>query len=135
MYGSISRDGAVIFENNYTSGGGKGGYRDGLLHHTERKFLRDAEAIVESGDHLNMIGELNPCRPGCQPAIRQFVQDNGVTATYVADSTGQTFHWSSFNDSNLKGTVLQTVTDSNGNIVGRWRYWQNGNGRWKRAKY
>lgn len=69
-----------------------------------------------------MIGELNPCRPGCQPAIRKFVQDNEVTATYVANRTGQTFHWSTFNDSKLKGNVLQTITDTNGNVVARWRF-------------
>ena len=75
------------------------------------------------------------CRPECQPAIRKFVQDNGVTVTYTANKTGQTFNWSGFNDSKFKGTVLQTITDTNGDVVGRWRYWQSVNGRWKRAKY
>ena len=55
-----------------------GGYRDGLLHHTERKFLNDADMIVVSGDSLYMEGFLNPCKPGCQPAIRTFVQENNV---------------------------------------------------------
>ncbi len=80
-------------------------------------------------------GELDPCKPGCQSAIRNYVQNNGVTATYVANRTGNTFHWSLFNNSKLKGTVLQTVTDSNENIVGRWRYWQRGNGHWVSAEY
>ena len=64
MTGIISRNGEVIFQNEYVSGGGVGGYRDGLLHHTERKFLNDADMIVVSGDILYMEGFLNPCKPG-----------------------------------------------------------------------
>ena len=56
-------------------------YRDGLLHHTERKFLNDADVIVQSNDSIVMQGEMNSCKPGCQPAIRKFVQDNNVAAT------------------------------------------------------
>ncbi|EQB90149.1 RHS repeat-associated protein [Clostridium punense] len=135
MNGKVIRGGNVIFEQNYTSGGGVGGHRDGLLHHTERKFLNDADMIVDAGDHLSMVGSLDPCKPGCQPTIRKFIQDNGVTAAYKATDTGRVFTWKPFNDVNLKGTVLQTVTDNNGNVIGKWRYWQNSKGYWKRAKY
>jgi len=136
MRGEIYRDGELIYGEDYVSGGGVGGYRDGLLHHTERKFLTDADVIVQSNDSIVMQGEKNPCKPGCQPAIREFVQDNNVTATYTATKTGQTFKWSSFSDNKLKGTVLQQVYDSNNNkSVGSWRYWQNDKGYWKRAAY
>ena len=120
MRGNVTRNGKIVVKDkDYVSGGGKGGYQNGLLYHTERKFLNDIEkkiilGDVVSGDHLNMIGELNPCKPGCQPAIRKFVQDNGVTATYIATQKKMVFHWELFNDQKLKGTVLQTVTDSNG---------------------
>ena len=81
MRGEIYRDGELIYGDDYVSGGGVGGYRDGLLHHTERKFLTDADVIVQSNDSIVMQGEKNPCKPGCQPAIRKFVQDNNVAAT------------------------------------------------------
>ena len=34
------------------------------MYHTERKFLRKIILIVKFGDHLNMNGELNPCKYG-----------------------------------------------------------------------
>ena len=135
MTGQIYRDNELLFEDEYISGGGIGGYRDGLLHHTERKFLNDAEMIVVEGDNLYMKGLLNPCKPGCQPAIRKFVQDNGVSATYYASQSQLIFNWTTFNNPKLKGTVLQTITDLKGNNIGQWRYWQNSKGNWKRAKY
>ena len=82
-----------------------------------------------------MKGLLNPCKPGCQPAIRKFVQDNGVSATYYASQSQLIFNWTTFNNPKLKGTVLQTITDLKGNNIGQWRYWQNSKGNWKRAKY
>jgi len=81
MRGEIYRDGELIYGDDYASGGGVGGYRDGLLHHTERKFLNDTDVIVQSNDSIVMQGEMNPCKPGCQPAIRKFVHDNNVAAT------------------------------------------------------
>lgn len=80
-----------------------------------------------------MQGELDPCRPGCLPAIRSYIQQNGGTARYSATKTGNTFTWETYNDPKLKGTVKQTVTNSTGQSVS-YRYWQNSNGRWKRAK-
>ena len=135
MTGIISRNGEVIFQKEYVSGSGVGGYRDGLLHHTERKFLNDADMIVVSGDSLYMEGFLNHCKPGYQPAIRTFVQENNVSATYYATQSQQIFKWQTFNDPKLKGKVLQTITNLDGDILGQWRYWQNKNGNWIRAKY
>lgn len=140
MHGEVlDQDGNVIrgVGGDYTSGG-TGGYRDGLLHHTERKFLNDVEiaideGVISPGNHLDMQGELDPCRPGCQPAIRSYIQENGGTAKYYATATGNTFSWETYSDPKLKGTVKQTITDSNGQSTS-YRYWQNSNGRWKRAK-
>ena len=138
MCAKVTRNGKdVVKERYYISGGGKGGYRDGLLYHTERKFLRDVKKKILSkkviaGDQLNMKGVLDPCRPGCQPAIREFVKENDVIAVY--ESSTKTFYWRPFNDIKLKGSVLQTVEDKDGKSVS-WRYWQNDKGYWKRAIY
>ena len=35
------------------------------------------QGVISPGNHLNMQGELDPCRPGCQPAIRSYIQENG----------------------------------------------------------
>ena len=40
MYGEVTRDGEVVFSGNYISGGSEPGYRDALLHHTERMIYR-----------------------------------------------------------------------------------------------
>ena len=86
--------------------------------------------ISESGTKNNRHHEL--CRPGCQPAIREFVKENDVIAVY--ESGTKTFYWRPFNDIKLKGSVLQTVEDKDGKSVS-WRYWQNDKGYWKRAIY
>ena len=70
-----------------------------------------------------------------QPAIRTFVQENNVSTTYYATQSQQIFKWQTFNDPKLKGKVLQTITNLDGDILGQWRYWQNKNGNWIRAKY
>ena len=80
-----------------------------------------------------MQGHLDPCKPGCQPAIRSFIQNNEGSAKYHASLTGSTFYWEKYENPKLKGTVKQSVTNSNGVTVS-YRYWQNSKGRWKRAK-
>lgn len=110
----LVRGGKTIFSDDYTSGGEKGGGRlnqqEALLTHTERKFLNDIDGMVKPGDHLKMTGELNPCRPGCQPAIRDFVHAKGVTAEYTASSTGNVYKWERLDNR----FVLQTEIDVNG---------------------
>ncbi|WP_146106000.1 hypothetical protein [Apibacter adventoris] len=49
--------------------GMKPNQQQALLTHTERKFLNDINDLVNLGDHLKMVGQLNPCKPGCQPAL------------------------------------------------------------------
>lgn len=60
--------------------------------------------MVRPGDTIKMKGELNPCRPECQPAIRDFVGEKGVNAEYRATNTGKTYKWKRMPD----GKVLQT---------------------------
>ncbi|WP_308025175.1 RHS repeat domain-containing protein, partial [Neisseria oralis] len=108
MFGELIRDGKTIFSNSYTSGNGVGTGRlnqqQALQTHTERKFLADIKDMVRPGDTIKMKGELNPCRPGCQPAIRDFVGEKGVNAEYHATNTGKTYKWKRMPD----GKVLQT---------------------------
>lgn len=110
----VVRDAKTVFSSNYVSGGEKGGGRlnqqEALLTHTERKFLNDVDGMVKPGDHLKMTGELNPCRPGCQPAIRDFVHAKGVTAEYTASSTGKVYQWERVDNK----FVLQTEIDMDG---------------------
>ena len=47
--------------------------------------------MVRLGDAIKMKGELNPCRPGHQPDIRDFVGEKGVNAEYRATNTGKTY--------------------------------------------
>lgn len=113
----LVRGGKTIFSDEYISGGEKGGGRlnqqEALLTHTERKFLKDIDGMVKPGDHLKMTGELNPCRPGCQPAIRDFVHAKGVTAEYTASSTGKIYKWERLDNR----FVLQTEIDAKGNAT------------------
>jgi len=69
-----------------------------------------------------MQGNLDPCRPGCQPKIRKFVLENSVSADYYSNTSH--FNWIKETDS----SILQTVT-RNGNSVTR-RYTRNKNGKW-----
>jgi hypothetical protein len=60
-----------------------------------------------------LISELNPCSPGCAPAIRDFVNDKNVTAEYHATKTGKTISWEKMGDS----FVLQTERSNGGRAV------------------
>jgi RHS repeat-associated protein len=135
MTGEVFRNGeSLTGTNSFKSGGAVGNsYQDQLRSHTERKFLDQVEALVEPGDLLEMKGSLNPCRPGCQPAIRLFVQNNQVAATYYASETGLQHKWTPYKHGKLKGSVLQQVY-KDGELVSSHRYWQKANGRWTRAK-
>ena len=98
MEGEIysQKGGDLIFQKEYISGHtnkGKLNFQEQLSTHTERYFLKNAKYIVASGNHLKMVGALNPCRPGCQPAIRRFVLENNVTAEYFATDTNTKFEW------------------------------------------
>jgi RHS repeat-associated protein len=104
---------------SYTSGGGRGSgrknQRQALLTHTERKFLDEIEPTITGGEHLKMIGELNPCIPGCQPTIRGFVRKHGVTAQYRSTKTGKVYSWRRVN-----GIVHQT--EKLGKITREYKY-------------
>ncbi|RYF75401.1 MAG: hypothetical protein EOO39_07000, partial [Cytophagaceae bacterium] len=122
LVGEIIRGGESILNKPYASGGmftglGSPNQRQALLTHTERKFLNEAADIVQPGDHLKMTGELNPCRPGCQPTIRDFVMTNDVTAQYHATSTGRTYSWQKISDTHLIQTELE-----NGQAVAKYKY-------------
>ena len=80
---------------------GRLNFQEQLETHTERQFLNDAKEIVLPGNHLKMSGTLNPCKPGCQPAIRRFVLNNNVTAEYSANN--KKFEWYKSGD----GKVIQ----------------------------
>ena len=97
--------------------------------------MRDAENVVEPGDTLKMKGSLDPCRPGCQPAIRDFVVKNDVDAIYHATETGRTWKWRKWSDpaGKLKGDLVQEVWE-NGELKARWRYYQSPSGRTVRKK-
>ncbi|WP_143305845.1 RHS repeat-associated core domain-containing protein [Chitinophaga vietnamensis] len=122
LSGQIIRGTDTIHSKNYTSGGmftgqGAPNQQQALLTHTERKFLSDANDIVKPGDHLQMRGRLNPCRPGCQPAIRKFVMANKVTASYYATSTRRTYHWERISDKHL----IQTES-LRGKVKAKYKY-------------
>lgn len=97
----------MIFSTSYTSSNGpetgRLNQQQALRTHTERKFLSDIKDIVKPGDTVKMAGELNPCRPGCQPAIRDFVGEKNVKAEYRASNTGRVYEWKRMPD----GKVLQ----------------------------
>ncbi len=127
MTGSVYRNGNKLTDlgGDYVSGGTKGrrlNFQEQLNTHTEAKFLKDINGKVKAGDHLLMQGNLDPCRPGCQPKIRKFVLENSVSADYYSNTSH--FNWIKETDS----SVLQTVT-RNGNSVTR-RYTRNKNGKW-----
>ncbi|QWX84242.1 RHS repeat protein [Cellulophaga sp. HaHaR_3_176] len=104
----VIRNGESVFSNTYQSGGVPGGGRlnqqEALLTHTERKFMNEVDGMVQQGDHLKMTGQLNPCKPGCQPAIRDFVANKGVSAEYFASDTNMTYKW----EKSSTGKVIQT---------------------------
>jgi hypothetical protein len=66
-----------------------------LLHcellglHTTPKFLVDVDTEVRPGNHLEMAGEIDPCRAACRPAIRHFVHRHCCSAEY--NSADRTF--------------------------------------------
>nr|WP_262915465.1 hypothetical protein [Niabella ginsengisoli] len=125
LSGEIIRDGESVFNNTYQSGSpgsGRLNQQEALLTHTERKFLtNDAMDMVQAGDHLKMSGQLNPCKPGCQPAIRRFVNDFDVSAEYHATDTGRSYHWSK----SSPGHIIQTEMEG-GRVVAKYDYNLNG---------
>lgn len=98
--------------------GMKPNQQQALLTHTERKFLNDINDLVNPGDHLKMVGQLNPCKPGCQPAIRDFVADKGVTAEYFASDTKMHYIW----EKSGNNKVLQIETDITTGKVSAYEY-------------
>ena len=131
MKGEIysQKGGDLILQKEYYSGRtykGKLNFQQQLLTHTERYFLDEVEDIVSPGNHLKMTGALNPCRPGCQPAIRRFVLKNNVTVEYFATDTNTKFEWYKSAD----GKVIQI---ENG-IKYEYRYDENLNQKGSRKK-
>lgn len=135
MDGKVMRNGEPIegVGGSYKSGGepgcGKLDYQQQLDTHTEAKFLKDLQGKVKPGDHIEMTGSRNPCQPGCQPKIRDFVSENGVTATYNATDTGLQYNWKPNGDN----SVIQTVIDTGNNAtVSSHNYYRRPNGTWGR---
>jgi len=135
MSAELVRDGEVIQSGDFVSGQTRGAknWQGQLRVHTERMAVRSAEAVAEEGDLLRMNGQLDPCRVGCQPAVRNFVDTTGASAEYNASLTGRAFRWAAQRFGELKGTVLQEVFEQGGELAGRWRYWRTEAGRWRRA--
>lgn len=103
----------------YSSGNGRGtgriNQRQALLTHTERKFLNEITPTIQAGDHLKMIGQLNPCMPGCQPSIRAFVAKHNVTAEYRAMNTGKVYSW------DVRGGIVHQ-TEKLGKVTRTYKY-------------
>lgn len=97
LFGEIMRAGKSIFGKEYKSGKGRGTGKmkpqEAFESHTEAKFLKDITKVARKGDHVNMLGILDPCIPSCQPLIRLFVWKSKVTAFYKASSTNKMFFW------------------------------------------
>jgi RHS repeat-associated protein len=141
LKGEVEADGKTVFSGEYESGAqgtiheGKGSLnqRQALDTHTEPKFLADARAVIDSlrgpdgelppGTRIVMEGELPPCTPGCQPAIRRFVDEQQVPARYT-DANGTTWDFTPANDARPRAQVMQTETAPDGTSVTR-RYWQS----------
>jgi len=149
LTGEVRRNGKVIRpKKSYQSGGTKGKKNqfEALETHTERKFLKDANSgrpRLKKGDHLAMEGEYEPCKPGCQPAIRDTVRKRQVTAEYKNRENGNTHKWKPVDKDKplknskgqkLKGDVVQDKYDKNGKLVERRRYWKTESGKNKSAK-
>jgi len=136
MVGKHIRGGKVLSNENYQSGSSKPGrlnQQQALNTHTERKFLNYIADDVQVGDLLEMEGSLDSCRPGCQPAIRSFVETHGVEAVYTTSSTGKEVKWKRFSHPKLMGTVLQQEF-ADGKLVREFRYWKKANERWARRE-
>lgn len=140
--GVVDVNGNEKFARWYVSGDMKGkgldpnNPQDRLESHTERQFLNDAAAVAANGDTLVMWGRLDPCAPGCRPAIRQFVDDHpGVNASYAATETGSQWSWQQVSQDRPRAQVIQTEQRSNGDVDTR-RYWQSsGSGNWTSKPY
>lgn len=142
LAGVLDKDGNEKFAKWYYSGEmDKKGLdpndpQDRLRSHTEREFLDDAEAAgLAPGDTMVMWGRLDPCAPGCRPAIRQAVDEHGVDATYAATETGTQWTWQPTSQDRPRAQVVQTEERSDGTVDTR-RYWQrNGSGDWTSRPY
>jgi RHS repeat-associated protein len=134
--------GLCLIASVEVEGEGSLNQNEALQTHTEPKFLSDVQDMIDSGDidpdeaHLVMQGELPPCQPGCQPAIRDFVDQNGVTAEYNEvppdGSEGSSWAWEPAADDNPRADVMQTKTNPDGSTETR-RYWRTSSGGWDSA--
>jgi RHS repeat-associated protein len=139
MTGWVERDGQEVpgTRQDVTSGGlsQEESGRWGLNSHTERKYMASIADEIDDGDVVRMQGELDPCRPGCRPALRDCCHEHGTTMIYDASSTGRTFtfrppHSGEFPD-RVRADVVLEIRE--GNNVTRRRYYQSppDSGRWK----
>ena len=66
-----------------------------LERHCPRKFLEDVADQAFPGCHLEMStqDDIDPCRAGCQHAIRQFVYEHKCSAEYVSPEGTFTFRY------------------------------------------
>ena len=110
---------------------GRGGERGGGERGEERGLICYYQQKKKTGKTY-MNGEKNPCRPGCQPQMRNEVKESGTNIIYTASDTGLTYTFTPYTDTKLKGEVQQQVTNNKGEVIENWRYWQV-NGHWRRA--
>lgn len=93
----------IVVEGN--KGSGRLTWREQYATHTERKFIEETKGMIQPGDKVIMKGELNPCRGGCQPAIRDvLVNEKGATVSYEAKKTGMLYEWEKVADGSVKQT-------------------------------
>jgi RHS repeat-associated protein len=140
LQASVETNGETVFEGEYDSGAegtaheGQGSLdqQEALETHTEPKFLSDVRDGIENGtiDPENskgiMNGELPPCQPGCQPAIRNFVNDTGMPMEYN-EPDGTKWEWQKVDgmqgqNGPVNAEVVQTKTNPDGTTETR-RYW------------
>jgi RHS repeat-associated protein len=139
------RDGEVLMEIEVRSGGtGRSNLtrEEQLESHTERKVigLLNGQGEVQEGDIVLMRGQYNPCRGGCQPAIRQFVDETGATVFYTSEEDGSVYAFSPYHppqdesgDPVHQGNVRQEVFDQDGNPADNHRYYDDADGESHRA--
>jgi hypothetical protein len=81
-------------------------------------------------------GRVDPCAPGCRPAIRQFVDDHpGVNASYAATETGSQWSWQQVSQDRPRARVIQTEQQSNGDVDTRRCWKSSGSGNWTSKPY
>jgi RHS repeat-associated protein len=122
--------------------------RWGLKSHTEPKYLDDYGKKLQPDDVLHMQGTRDPCKPGCQPLLRDLANGDHVVddlknlnapatkTVYHASDTGRTWTFRKAEPGefgSLKGEVVVERVEANGRRTVR-RYWRPPKGGWTSAR-